>query len=163
MSSKNSPGKKATNSEKKDTDASMTSGTGNIEYDQLKAKVKNSLEEKAKLEAKLEEINQLIFDKETEYFGRSSGAMNQYGNIIYGFDGFSKTGASSAASLNSAATLATLSGPGTRRSDGTTAVPASAGSHARVKNSDNTDLPDESRIFSLSNAVYKLDKQEYLE
>lgn len=162
MSSKNSPTKKLTNEEKKDTHVA-TSTTGNPEYDQLKAKVKHSIEEKAKLESELERINQLIFDKETEYFGRSSGAMNQYGNIIYGFDGFSKTGASATASLSAGATLATLSGPGTRSSDGNTSVPGSAGSHGRIKNSDNTDLPDENRIFSLSNAVYQLDKQEYLE
>ncbi|CCD25282.1 Eaf6p NDAI_0E04650 [Naumovozyma dairenensis CBS 421] len=78
------------------------------EYEDLKEKLKDSLLAKRNLEDEFDRIQQQIYDKETEYLAGSVGAptsnskgtpsssaaaaaSHSIGNIIKGFDGFSKS------------------------------------------------------------------------
>ncbi|AET39680.1 Eaf6p Ecym_4658 [Eremothecium cymbalariae DBVPG len=58
------------------------------EYEELKQRLKQALQDKKKQEQEWDQIQQDIFDKETEYL--SGNASSKYGTIVKGFDGFSK-------------------------------------------------------------------------
>ncbi|AAS51411.2 ACR185Wp [Eremothecium gossypii ATCC 10895] len=58
------------------------------EYEELKQKLKQALHEKKVQEQEWDQIQQEIFDKETEYL--SGNASSKYGTIVKGFDGFGK-------------------------------------------------------------------------
>lgn len=58
------------------------------EYEQLKQRLREALEEKKKLEAQWDSLEQEIYDKETEYLSQKPSA--KLGNIILGFQGFNK-------------------------------------------------------------------------
>lgn len=67
------------------------------EYEQLKSQLKGALDERKQYEDELNKLRQEIYDKETEYFsnvtadGSPKGSSNLSGNIIKGFEGFSKS------------------------------------------------------------------------
>ncbi|KAH3900757.1 uncharacterized protein SCODWIG_02703 [Saccharomycodes ludwigii] len=116
-----------TNHDNLDTPVKKT----NKEYELLKNKIKSNLKEKQRLEIELEKLNQLIFDKETQYF-KPTSILNQYGNIIKGFDNFSKHHHSSGSGVGSASS-----------------------SNAANGNHNNNVIDDNDRIFSLSNGIYQ--------
>ncbi|SCU89306.1 LAME_0E02916g1_1 [Lachancea meyersii CBS 8951] len=57
-------------------------------YEKLKRELSEALEERQKQEKRLDQLQQEIFDKETEYLQGNSSS--QLGNIVKGFDGFGK-------------------------------------------------------------------------
>ena len=69
------------------------------EYKELRAHLEEALEEKRRLDHEYNALQQEIYDKETEYFApipvnTASGSVKYIrppGNIIKGFDGFSKS------------------------------------------------------------------------
>lgn len=70
------------------------------EYENLKNELKKSIAAKNKLEDSFEKLEQEIYEKETEYFsgnnttsntGIAGNRFSYGGNIIKGFDGFSKS------------------------------------------------------------------------
>lgn len=62
------------------------------EYEKLKKKLRDALEEKKQLESKYASLEQEIYDKETQYL--SLKPSSKLGNIISGFQGFNKNNVS---------------------------------------------------------------------
>ncbi|CEP62811.1 Eaf6p LALA0_S06e04390g [Lachancea lanzarotensis] len=58
------------------------------QYDKLKTELSEALEQRQKQERRLQQLQQEIFDKETEYLQGNSSS--QLGNIVKGFDAFGK-------------------------------------------------------------------------
>lgn len=118
--------------------------TDTTEYEQLKETLKNALKERRQYQDEFNKLEQEIYDKETEYFsnvnpqtGHNSTVSLQtvQGNIIRGFDGFSKTlhhhsGANQSSHGNA--------GHNSKELSATELDPL------------NTGLPNKDRIFSLS-------------
>ncbi|SCV01634.1 LANO_0F12750g1_1 [Lachancea nothofagi CBS 11611] len=57
-------------------------------YEKLKQELSDALEQRQKQERNLDQIQQEIFDKETEYLQGNSSS--QLGTIVKGFDAFGK-------------------------------------------------------------------------
>lgn len=118
--------------------------TDSQEYEQLKQTLKDALKERKQYQEMFSKLEQEIYDKETEYFsninpqtGHNTAVSLQtvQGNIIKGFDGFSKT-QHHHGSMNQSSHGAT----GNNSKD----LPAT------VLDPLNTGLPNKDRIFSLS-------------
>lgn len=60
------------------------------QYEELKSELKKALNDKKKHEDEYDKLTQEIYDKETEYFSNINSNKHPHGNIIKGFDGFSK-------------------------------------------------------------------------
>ncbi|BAO41973.1 chromatin modification-related protein EAF6 [Kluyveromyces marxianus] len=58
------------------------------EYERLRKKLRDALQEKKQLEAKWDALEQEIYDKETAYL--SQKPSSRMGNILMGFQGFNK-------------------------------------------------------------------------
>lgn len=71
----------------KQTDKSNKAGPE--QYEELKEKLVKEILEKQQLDAKLEELEDSIYEKEQDYFQESV-----YGNIVKGFENFGKTNVS---------------------------------------------------------------------
>lgn len=94
-------------------------------YEELKDALKAALQQRDADEAKLAALQQEIYDRETAYFSKPStatttsaatGARIQHsGNIVKGFDGFSKTHAETPAQFTDADRIFSLSGGVTER------------------------------------------------
>lgn len=65
------------------------------QYTQLKNQLTQEILKKQELDAKLNQVEALIYEKENEYFNEST-----YGNIIKGFENFSKSSSSSGGGSN---------------------------------------------------------------
>lgn len=61
-----------------------------VEYEKLKKQLHQQIINKRNLDKELTQLEEDIFNKETQYFGNST-----YGNIIKGFDNFTKGSSSS--------------------------------------------------------------------
>lgn len=59
------------------------------QYEELKQKLKEALQERKIQEENWDKIQQEIFDKETEYW--TDTQSSKFGNIIKGFESFGKT------------------------------------------------------------------------
>ncbi|CCF59137.1 hypothetical protein KAFR_0G01040 [Kazachstania africana CBS 2517] len=113
------------------------------EYEGLREKLNKTLLQKKQLEDEFDALQQEIYDKETEYFSNrtiatASGALKHVstpGNIIKGFDGFTKSHS--------------------HHHHGGTASAASSSLNLNSLNT-NSDFPIENsdRIFSLSSATF---------
>lgn len=60
------------------------------QYEQLKQELKRLIEDRKKQEDRLDQLQQEIYDKETEYFDLGSANSKSYHNILRGFDGMSR-------------------------------------------------------------------------
>mgnify|MGYP003365318386 CR=1 FL=1 len=118
--------------------------TDSSEYEQLKEALKNALKKRKQYQDEFNKLEQEIYDKETEYFsnvnpqtGHNTAVSLQtvQGNIIKGFDGFSKTLHHHSSTNQSSHGNA---GNNTRELSATELDPL------------NTGLPNKDRIFSLS-------------
>lgn len=81
------------------------------QYNTAKQQLKESLQERDKLQKQLDSIQQDIYDKETNYLANTddlgnttnnnnNSVNNYYGNIVKGFEHFSRTGHGSNNELN---------------------------------------------------------------
>ncbi|SCU97513.1 LADA_0H06678g1_1 [Lachancea dasiensis] len=62
--------------------------TDRAHYDKLKQELMDALDQRQKQERRWDQLQQEIFDKETEYLQGNSSS--QLGTIVKGFDGFGK-------------------------------------------------------------------------
>lgn len=119
------------------------------EYEELKQTLKAALKERKQYQDDITSLEQQIYDKETEYFSNvspetghliSNSAHTIQGNIIKGFDGFSKTSHHQSSHGGSSNTNNGHSSSG----NGATVVIDPL----------NTGLPNKDRIFSLSDSDF---------
>ncbi|SMN21318.1 similar to Saccharomyces cerevisiae YJR082C EAF6 Subunit of the NuA4 acetyltransferase complex that acetylates histone H4 and NuA3 acetyltransferase complex that acetylates histone H3 [Maudiozyma saulgeensis] len=122
------------------------------EYEQLKQKLKSALKDRKQYQDDIVSLEQQIYDKETEYFSNvspetghqlSNSLLTTQGNIIKGFDGFSKT-SHHQTSHSSSSNINNIYNSSNSNGNGATVVVDPL----------NTGLPNKDRIFSLSDSEF---------